>query len=296
MYIREKTENYYNEQAENYDEASYYSNKLGFYPANFYRLQLTKQIANDFLKPNSTLLDAGCGTGEIMQFLLDSKHIVKGCDISLGMIDIAKKKLRSKGYNPQIEQTSLENLSCYSNNEFDAIFCMGVFPYIPEELEDGCYAELYRVLRTGGLLITAHENELFDLFTFNKFTLRFFERNFMPLIKDISSNIKEEELVEKIASLITHPEEPKATNALKAPRDIIFTKPENPLTYKNKIEKYGFHMQDTLFYHFHCLPPLIRNSDEQYMNISKEMEFKLSREWQGLFLSSTFIAVAKKAL
>ena len=294
MYDKKDTEKYYDSQAENYDNASYYTKKTGYYPANLYRLDLTKKIIDQQLSPGSSVLDAGCGTGEILVYLLEKQHKAYGCDLSQKMLDVCSKKIEEHHLKTEIAKTSLEDLSMYKDKSFDAVFAMGVFPYIPEDRESACYAEINRVLKPGGLFVSAHENELFDLFSFNKYTLRFFERNIFPPIEQVSPDAALKELKSRLATLIQHPTEPETADPLKAPRNIIFTKPENPLIYDKKIKTYGFELEDVEYYHFHSLPPLLRNDDSNLMQISEKMEGRFATTWQAEFLSSTFIALSHK--
>ena len=287
-------EAYYDGQADNYDEASYYTGKTGYYPANWYRLKLTKKIIDKQLSPRSTVLDAGCGTGEILVHLLRKGHRAFGCDLSQGMIDVSQRKIAKLGLKAGLVKTSLEDLRAYKTKSFDAVFAMGVFPYIREDAESACYAEILRVLRPGGLFVSAHENELFDVFTFNKYTLRFFERNIYPLIRQVDADVPLKKLKSRLATLVTNPKAPATIDALKAPRDIIFTKPENPLVYGDKLKTYGFELESRAYYHFHALPPLLRNDDRRLMGISQKMEGRFSTAWQGMFLASTFVATARK--
>jgi len=287
-------EHYYDNQAENYDKACYYTESTGYYPANWYRLELTKKIIEQRISPGSTVLDAGCGTGEILVHLLEKGHQASGCDLSQKMIDVGRRKLESRHLTAEITKTSLEDLQMYKSNSFDAVLAMGVFPYIREERDAACLAEIHRVLRPKGLFVSAHENELFDLFTFNKYTLRFFERNIYPLLRQVAPTASLKKLKSQMATLIRNPEEPKSVDPLKAPRDVIFTKPENPLTYGDKIKALGFELERLEYYHFHALPPLLRNGDRQLMQMSKQMEGRFSASWQGAFLASTFIAISHK--
>ena len=76
-------------------------------------------------------------------------------------------------------------------------------------------------------------------------------------------------------------------------REYVFTKPENPITYPKKLLRYNFEHQDTFFYNFHVMPPLIRNKDKKMLDISKKLEIKYSQDWRGMFLASTFVTISQ---
>ena len=185
--------------------------------------------------PPGRVLDAGCGTGKLLAHLVERGRECAGCDLSAGMLDQARRRVGEMGSEDvPLVQTSLDDLSMFPDASFDHVFCLGVFPYIPEAVEPKCYRELRRVVKPGGHFVTAHENEVFDAFTFNKYTLRFFERNVLPLLGDAAGTADADELTRRLASLVTHPDQPVNTDAQRSGRDIIFTKPENPLTYQRQ--------------------------------------------------------------
>jgi len=274
-YNKQHTIEYYNNHARTYDND-------GEYPANKFRLELVSEILDKL--PKGKILDAGCGTGKFLEIATKKGFDCTGCDFSKGMLEKAKDIL------PEIPfiNTSIDDLSMFKDETFDHVFCLGVLPYIPEGQEEKVYREIRRVIKKGGYFISAHQNELFDIFTFNKYTLRFYERNIFPLL-----NINIEKARTKLASLITNSDKPINKNSENSARDIVFTKPENPILYPSKLAKYGFEHKEFLYYNFHCLPPLIRNADKKLIEISKEMEIKLSKDWRGMFMASTFISVAQ---
>ena len=279
-YNKKETLNYYDKHAETYDDDR-------IYPANKFRLELVSDILKQI--PKGKILDAGCGTGMFLEVATKAGFDCTGCDFSEGMLNKAKEIL------PDIPliQTSIDDLSMFQDETFDHVFCLGVLPYIPEEQEGKAYQEIRRILKKGGYFISAHQNELFDMFTFNKYTLRFFERNMLPLISQINPYIDPELWKDELSKLITHSDAPINKDSNNSARDVIFIEPENPILYPDKLAKYGFTNKEFMYYNFHCLPPLIRNGARELIEISKQMEIQFARNWQGIFMASTFISVAQ---
>ena len=291
-YALKNTIDYYDRASNNYDEKTYGTSRPGYSP-NFYRLEIVKLILSK-LSAGTKILDAGCGTGEFLVHLAESGYEPTGCDVSSGMLTKARQKISEVSKKKaHLVETPLDDLRMFQSNSFDHIFCLGVLPYIPEENEAQCYSELHRVIKPNGYLVTAHQNEVFDMFTFNKYTLRFFERNIYPLIREISDKRDLGELKAQISSLITNPDKPTNVDPQKSARDTIFVKPENPITYPNKLRQYHFENRDFYYYHFHALPPILRNPDADLLELSEKMEIHFSQRWQGMFMSSTFINVAQ---
>lgn len=282
-YDIDKTKEYYNNIASKYDNT-------GLYPANYYRRMIVmsyfKSSRNINRDVRGNVLDAGCGTGKVLEDLfLDGYHCY-GIDISEKMISQANKKLNIPNHLVPLYCDNMNDLSMFNNNTFDYIICLGVLPYIPEDEEIKVYKEFKRVIKPHGTLITAHQNELFSLFSFNKYTIEFIRKNILSLTENGNDYMNE------IKALLTNADEPVNINKDNSARDIIFTKSENPLTYANKLLKHGFESVRYDYYNMHSVPPLIRNTNMDLLNSSIDLEFFDSTRWQSMFIASTFINFA----
>ena len=93
--------------------------------ANVYFSNLKKLFSLD----NKKILDLGCGSGELIELLLDNANKVYGVDVSKHYVEICKKKF-SKKSNVKIKHylnnyNNLLSLNC----NFDLIFCNSVIQY-----------------------------------------------------------------------------------------------------------------------------------------------------------------------
>jgi demethylmenaquinone methyltransferase / 2-methoxy-6-polyprenyl-1,4-benzoquinol methylase len=99
------------------------------------------------------ILDVATGTGDFaIQALQLKPEKIIGIDISEGMLDVGRKKMKLKGYDKIIEMLSgdSENLP-FESNKFDAIIvAFGVRNF--ENLEKGL-AEMLRVLKPEGRVV-----------------------------------------------------------------------------------------------------------------------------------------------
>jgi ubiquinone/menaquinone biosynthesis methyltransferases len=118
--------------------------------------RLWRRSAMNSLKPfvPKTILDVATGTADmaILENRMLSPDKIVGIDLSEGMLEVGREKVRQNGMENVI---SLECQDCldlkFQDNSFDAITVgFGVRNF--ESLEKG-FAEMFRVLRPGGVLL-----------------------------------------------------------------------------------------------------------------------------------------------
>jgi len=93
------------------------------------------------------VLDFGCGTGNVAQFLLTlpgAKEVV-GIDVSDGLLARARAEHGSS-------QVRFENVATHAaDGSFDVAYCNGVFHHIPPAERAGAVAVVHASLKSGGL-------------------------------------------------------------------------------------------------------------------------------------------------
>jgi len=137
----------YDELARTYDElGETFEGKL----EQYFRRELIKEhLPKD---KNARILDAGGGTGRTTLWLAKMGYQVTLCDISPGMLDVAKGKLSREGLLDRVEIEEADIAHLPSPDEtFDFIVCLAG----PLSLADSSKAarELDRVMKKGGKLI-----------------------------------------------------------------------------------------------------------------------------------------------
>lgn len=140
----------------NYD---FYQKKDSYPPLKYRHNYILKMIEQEKLPEPCTILDIGCGPGEMVCDLVKDNREILGLDISEEMIAIAKQKLEKKVTNIQnvyLAVGDIENLTFYDKT-FDVIICAGVVEYL--ENDDKWVVELSRVLKPGGILIVNITNK-----------------------------------------------------------------------------------------------------------------------------------------
>jgi demethylmenaquinone methyltransferase/2-methoxy-6-polyprenyl-1,4-benzoquinol methylase len=144
---REQVEAMFDNIANEYDRFNYL--------ASFNIDRIWRKRAISSLKPFAprNVLDIATGTGDLallIEKILKPESII-GCDISEGMMQVAREKCRRKGItNIRFEKEDCTALS-YPDNSFDALTSsFGVRNF--QELEKAL-GEMHRVLRPGGHLV-----------------------------------------------------------------------------------------------------------------------------------------------
>jgi len=77
--------------------------------------------------------------------------------------------------------------------------------------------------------------------------------------------------------------------------DEVVSRLHNPLVLGRQFSQAGFVQVRTLFYHFHCLPPMVSGEismlfREQSLAMESDPE-----DWRGYFMASAFVVVATRA-
>jgi ubiquinone/menaquinone biosynthesis C-methylase UbiE len=116
-----------------------------------YRLGLVRNLA----RPRSTdvVLDLGCGNGHHLLALGPDVARGIGIDVSPGMIELARARLRSSPWrdNIKFEVDNAEELRKITDRSVDLAICIGAFEHMLDKR--AVLGSVYRVLRFGGRFI-----------------------------------------------------------------------------------------------------------------------------------------------
>ncbi len=120
-------------------------------------IYLLDQLLRGFIKPDMRILDAGCGYGRNIQYLIKSGYCVCGIDKDPEAIDWLRHQLE----NDQKEKSTsnfqvapLESIP-YADNSFDYIIANAVLHFAgSEEHFHRMTQEMARVLKSGGIFFS----------------------------------------------------------------------------------------------------------------------------------------------
>ena len=226
------------------------------------RLEVIKSLISDV--ENKNIIDFGCGEGVMVSHL--SKFPIKqinAIDPNELLLEICKKN----NPNSNCINGGVDKLKNFDDDSVDLIIAANVIGYLTDEEENLFYNEAKRIIKTNGEIIISFSNELFDLFTFNKYTVDFYNRYFET----------------DISALIKNPTEPN--------RNAVNIR-ENPINYPNKAKNYKFSVKKIEYINFHEKPPLISGDDPDDLNSPRidTLNFKDEDKWKLMFQCSTFAA------
>ncbi|MDN5347677.1 MAG: hypothetical protein PWP65_1241 [Clostridia bacterium] len=117
-------------------------------------IQCLKTIIKELaIKPGSTILDVGTGTGVLLPFLVEAA----GQAGKVVALDIAEEMLaRAKAKNIDSVEYVLGDITCtpFGGSTFDEIICNSCFPHVIDKPR--ALREMVRLLKPGGRLVICH--------------------------------------------------------------------------------------------------------------------------------------------
>jgi hypothetical protein len=174
---------------------------------------------------------------------------------------------------------------------------MGVFPHLTDETH--ALKNMAAVTRNGGRVFVEFRNELFSLFTLNRYSYAFFLDNLMKtdslLTEKPEAAADIHEITEKMKSFFRLDQPPVRSGSADAPGyDKILSKFHNPLDLSPLFTSAGLKINDLFFYHYHAIPPLF---EREHPHLFREASLMMEcdpHDWRGYFMASAFVIEAVK--
>ncbi|WP_227934892.1 class I SAM-dependent DNA methyltransferase [Alkalihalobacillus deserti] len=129
-----------------------------------------KQLQQQNLEGLS-ILDVGCGTGELLVQLQQSGANVTGVDLSADMLSLAKEKCDRAGFSPPLFQQSMTDLEGLGQYDVVTIFCDSLNYLETEEDVHNTFKSVHQQLKAEGIL-------LFDVHSIVKINEGFINQTF----------------------------------------------------------------------------------------------------------------------
>ena len=212
---------------------------------------------------DSSILDIGCGTGQLAIEASSMGWDATGVDFAEEMIEIALNNNKKSETNTKFITESIFEYDTKGKN-YDVISAQGFIEYISLEQLDEFFGLLRGLLKDSGMIAIGSRNRLFNLVSFNKFTE--LENALGTTDKIINESVilqtssSQKDAIAKLRKLnaeYTQPTKHPETG-IKVDVRHQFT----PADLITRIEKYGFKVTAIYPVHFHALPVQLMNETE----------------------------------
>jgi len=253
-----------------------------------------------------TVLDAGCGPASMLRNLELPASGLYGFDLTPEMVVEARRVLAAQGVGAnQIWEGSVLDPTAFHPpegapaNGFDVALCFGVLPHIPADTESSILENLMTSIRPGGSVFVEARNELFSLFTLNRYSRDFFRDRLIAegqLLERAEG--EERQALEKAFSDLDASFRldlpPRRKSYEDEPGyDEILSRTHNPFELKAIAQQAGLVDIQLLFYHFHALPPMLEKAAPTLFR-RESLARENPLDWRGHFMASAFILFARR--
>ena len=256
-----------------------------FYPEHKFRLK----IFLDCLKAIQPIkvLDVGCGSGEPLVAMLGHGYDAYGFDYSKDMVAQARSLLVTNGLDSgRVSWNNMEDIQGIGRGDYDCMVALGSLYYSSDF--NRTMRTLAGLLPNGGQIVFSLRNDLFSLFSLNKYSVDFFLKKLIPF-KNISDAQRK-----RVCDLFeTRFSEQELSRKFKTVDDLgIHSTCHNPLTVEQEVlSPCGLRLEGIYYYHYHALPPIFEHSDTvEFRQLSSKLENPT--DWRGMFMSSAFVVHA----
>jgi 2-polyprenyl-3-methyl-5-hydroxy-6-metoxy-1,4-benzoquinol methylase len=251
-----------------------------------------------------TLLDAGCGPASMLRDLNLPNLQRFGFDLTPEMLEEGRRILSAQGvpenhlWQGSVLDTRSFNCGPDATIEsYDSTICFGVLPHVPAEYDFDVFRNLCNSVCSGGLVACEARNEIFSLFTLNRYSREFFHSRLIQESKllDSAVDMRESEVLAKALKSLDNQfrmDLPPMRKGYESEPgyDEVLSRTHNPFELREVAIQAGLCDVEILFYHYHALPPMFEDAvPDLYRKASIAMENP--RDWRGYFMASAFILV-----
>lgn len=252
-------------------------------------------VIKDRRKETKSLLDVGCGTGDLVCDAAKQGINAIGVDFAQDMIELAL----SKAKGDRLEKANFECSSIFdfdfSKQKFDVISANGFIEYISQNELNKFFDIVYDALAPNGSFVVGSRNRLFNLFSLNSFIHQELnESNVDALLKE-SIALASGETIEEISRLKAASLQRPNTQHPKTGIDVTTRFQYTPLQLVNMLNDKGFRAIEIYPIHIHSVPPIFKDKHpEVHASISNLLQAYARQHSELVPISSSFMLHVSK--
>jgi SAM-dependent methyltransferase len=266
-------------------------------------------IVRDLLRTAgaSSVLDAGCGPASMLRDLREPGLERWGFDLTPEMVAEARRILAEQGVPGErvwqgsvLDPTDFTPRAGAPADGFDAAICFGVLPHVPAGADAQVLANLRDAVRPGGLVAVEARNQLFALFTLNRYSRDLFRDALIDVrgLELQAADAGERAALERALAVLDERFRldlpPARTGDAATPGyDEVLSRTHNPFLLRQQAHEQGLTDVEVLFYHYHALPPMLEGAAPNlFRRASLAMENP--RHWRGYVMASALVLVGRR--
>jgi len=309
--VKDYVSEYFDRNAQAWVEAAYIGGVK--FPVGPERVRLALEGVAPALGDGSSLVDLGCGGGQLCVHAARLGWRAVGVDAAASMIDEA----RANAGDAQVEWiVAAYDESGLGDGEADAVTALGLIEYLDDDA--GLLAEAARLLRPGGRFAVSCRNRLYNLLSANDYTELELQGDsgsepqtpeaprLLDELRDALGDASDDDLHALALSLADAAEELRA--AVEADRaepppelhDHVRAfergrRQHTPAELTAEAAEQGFRHVETLALHPHPLPPALEPlAPRTYNALALAWQRPLERSPAGLAFCTAFVAVFER--
>lgn len=116
----------------------------------------TKKLLDEYIKPDSKVIEIGCATGYYGMFFTPKCASYTGVDITPEHINIFKEKINGSGLNNITAVIGDATNLSQPDDFFDVVLCLGPMYHLPFEEREKVFAECKRIAKPGAIVAFAY--------------------------------------------------------------------------------------------------------------------------------------------
>jgi SAM-dependent methyltransferase len=171
---------YFDRHARAWIEQAYVDERLpAKFPVASERIRIALTSIAGPASDGATLIDLGCGGGQLLAHAAQLGWRAVGVDIAPGMVEEARRA--TAGLDVRLIEAAYDESGLESGSA-DAVTALGLIEYLPDD--SGLLAEAARLLRPGGRFAVSCRNRLYNMLSANAHTERELAGGAAPALLD----------------------------------------------------------------------------------------------------------------